>query len=173
MSDILETHKRKRGRPRKTEIAGASVRETMEQLVAVVPAPDAPAKRVFPGSQKRPRPTTKKQITVRIDKQLLQTVKQRAAKQRMDLTDAVEQGLWLYLGEESAEATRQLRFLVNALPLGIQKRLLTTAQYMISKELSPFEQRLRTYLVEVFDLFAQDPRAERALGELKPPQLEA
>jgi hypothetical protein len=140
MPEISENPlKKKRGRPRKTEI-------------------------------KRPRLTTKKQVTVRIDEQVLQTAKQRASKQGMDLTDAVEQGLWLYLGEERAEATKQLRFLVSALPLATQKRLLSAAEYMISKELSPFEDRLRTYLIQVFDLFAQDPRAQNALVELTRPQ---
>ena len=108
---------------------------------------------------------------MRIDEQLLQTAKQRASKQGIDLTDAVEQGLWLYLGEERAEATTQLRFLVSALPMPIQKRLLSAAQYMISKELAPPEERLRTFMNQIFDLFAQDPRAEHALVEFT--QLEA
>jgi hypothetical protein len=140
MSEISENSlKKKRGRPRKTEI-------------------------------KRPRLTTKKQVTVRIDEQVLQTARQRASKQGMDLTDAVEQGLWLYLGEERAEATKQLRFLVSALPLAVQKRLLTAAQYMISKELAPHEERLRTFMIQIFDLFAQDPRAQHALAEFRQPE---
>jgi hypothetical protein len=135
----------------------------MEPSVPVRPALDASPKRGLSRHQKRPRLTTKKQVSVRIDKQVLQTAKQRAAKQGMDLTDAIEQGLWLYLGEERAEATTQLRFLVTALPLATQKRLLTAAEFMISKELSPVEQHIRSYLTQVFDLFAQDPRAEHAL----------
>jgi hypothetical protein len=62
---------------------------------------------------------------------------------------------------------------VNALPLATQKRLLTAAEYMVSKELNPFEERLRTYLTQIFDLFAQDPRAQHALVELTEPRLEA
>ena len=176
MSEISENSlKKKRGRPRKIEIADVSVRESRESpgtsLLAVRLAADQPAKRGLGGRQKRPRPTTKKQVTVRIDEQLLETVRQRASRQGMDLTSAVEEGLWLYLGEERAEATIQLRFLVSALPLATQKRLLSAAQYMISKELAPHEERLRAFMSQIFDLFAQDPRAQHALVEFT--QLEA
>jgi len=157
--------RKKRGRPRKSVFA-PSVRETIEELVAV-PSVKL-SKRGPQGPQKRPRKTTKKQVSVRIDERLLETATQRAQKQRLSLTDAIEQGLWLYLGEERAEATTQLRFLVAALPLAMQKRLLNCAAFMNSKELNPSEERTRTFFCQVLDLFGQDARAQNVLGSLRP-----
>lgn len=165
MSETSETSenpsKKKRGRPRKSVFV-PSVRETIEEVVA------APSSELSKRGPKRPRKTTKKQVSVRIDERLLETSTQRAQKQRLSLTDAIEQGLWLYLGEERAEATTQLRFLVAALPLAMQKRLLSCAAFLNSKELNPSEERTRAFFCQVLDLFGQDARAQNALGSLRP-----
>jgi hypothetical protein len=112
------------------------------------------------GPRKEPR---REPISGRIDARLVEAVKSRAAKQHLSLTDAIEQGLYLYLAEEKGEAPTQLRFMVGALPLPVQKRLLGCIAFLVSEELNPSEGNTRTWMNRHFDLFVQDDRAERAL----------
>jgi hypothetical protein len=157
----------RRGRPKKKAVSPEvpTVREALVER-SDPPAVPARAKRGPYGPQKKPRPTTKRQVTVRVDTRLLDTAIQRAQKQNLTITDAIEAGLWLYLGDERPETTTQLRFLVSQMSLPMQKRVVSMAAFLVSKELTNSEERIRIFFTQVLDLFGQDTRHANALAFL-------
>ena len=125
------------------------------------------------------RQQAKQQVTVRIDKELLQVVLPHAKDLGMNLTDVVEEGLWDWVRKNKLGAahikTAQLRFLCARLPLHVQKLMLGFVSFVSAPGTSEYQELFRRHLYDFFDAFADDPRSKEILEGLNRilPRMEA
>jgi hypothetical protein len=93
------------------------------------------------------RQRLKEQVTVRIDERLLAAIRSRAEGEKLRVTDAVEEGLWLWLRKErTADLPLRLRFLANILPLRLQRQTLRFWAFCAYKRSDPIQEALRQYI---------------------------
>lgn len=117
--------------------------------------------------QRRPnRQKLKKQITVRIDEDLLKAALVRAESQDLRLTDAIEDGLWLWLQSPPKVHILRGRFLWNVIPLKLQRLTYGFWGYFLDSGLSATEQILRNYLETTFWSFYESPKCMQNLEQL-------
>jgi len=126
-------------------------------------AGDTPARGRRPNRQK-----LKKQITVRIDEDLLKAAMVRADSENLRLTDALESGLWLYLQQKApSEQVRQVRFLCNLLPLRLQRLTLSFWSFIGGGPRTGLEELYRQQLDTFLYGFRDDPSYEQGLHQLR------
>src|SRR5215831_371926 len=133
-----------------------------------MPIEAKPAKKRGRGAGPRPnRQKLKKQITVRLDEDLLKAALARAEAEQLRLTDAIEDGLWLWIQRRPpAETAKQLRFLCNVAPLDLQRLTLTFWDiYNCSKssKLPVFAELNVKQFIEFLRICQEDPPCEGGL----------
>ena len=109
-----------------------------------------PSKTVKLTGSKGTRPNRrrlKKQVTVRIDEDLLKAAIARAEDEGLRMTDAIESGLWLWLQRrKEQEHVLRGRFLWNVMPMDLQQALLGVASFLGEPWESPAKEDLRKYI---------------------------
>jgi adenosyl cobinamide kinase/adenosyl cobinamide phosphate guanylyltransferase len=106
----------------------------------------------------------KEQITVRIDKDLLDRVNAQIQQDNFRLTDLVEEGLFLALkqrDENMSQLTKQVRFMVANLTKVQQQQLRWYLTFSVlpdlGEELSPPEALLRNFFLEYLEQVGENP----------------
>jgi hypothetical protein len=112
----------------------------------------------------------KKQYTVRIDEELSKAVIAQAEFEGLRLTDAMEEGLWLWIQRKrkSGLALRG-RFLWSVIPLDLQKLVESSMEYLSRPRKTAVEEVFRKYWRDVLAANREEPDYQeglRALGEL-------
>jgi len=107
------------------------------------------------------RQQNKKQVTVRIDSSLLANFMPVAQARSLTLTDAVEEGLWLWLRENERDVAiagprTRLRLLTKDLDQQRQKLVTGFLVFISHPRESELEELFRNHLERFFDAFAQD-----------------
>jgi hypothetical protein len=122
-----------------------------------------------PVAKKRyPRPTRqkfKKQITVRIDENLLEAAIAEAGTRNLRLTDAIEDGLWLYLKRKPPAEVRQLRFLCSVLPLRLQRLTVSFWSFMSGPRKGIAEVAFQQQLEFLLTRFREDAENAESYAE--------
>jgi len=119
--------------------------------------------------KKRPyhRQKFKKQVTVRIDEDLLEIALRRAEHEGLRLTDAVEQSLWDWVKTKyEVGAVRQGRFLWNVIPLDLHELTLSFWAYMSEPCPDPGVEIYRRAYEDVLRAFRKDPECDARLKRL-------
>jgi hypothetical protein len=113
------------------------------------------------------RQRLKKQYTVRIDEDLSKAVIVRAQAEGLRLTDAMEEGLWLWLQRKQVSHTAlRGRFLWNVIPLRLQRLTLGFWGYISQPRSSATEEIFRKTVEEMMWSFRQDPECAARLEQL-------
>ena len=104
------------------------------------------------GAGPRPnRKKQKKQLSVRLDEDLLKVTVVRAEAEGLRVIDAIEDGLWLWCQRRPpTEAIRQVRFLATVLPLELQRLTLAFWDFYHDPKLTPREAMMRDFLIDLF-----------------------
>jgi hypothetical protein len=109
----------------------------------------------------------KQQVTVRIDKDLMQAVLARAEVEGLRLTDAVEDGLWLWIKKKhSSGLAVRGRFLWSIIPLDLQKLVESSMVYLSRPKRSAVEEVFRKYWRDILTAYREDPDYQQGLKEL-------
>jgi hypothetical protein len=121
------------------------------------------------GAGPRPnRQKQKKQITVRLNEDLLRAALAAAESDGLRLTDAIEDGLWLWIQRKRPpELFRQVRLLANALPLDLQRLTLSFWAFCCQPSPSAYEEMTRKYLENLLQAFAKHPTYEEGLHAIQ------
>lgn len=109
------------------------------------------------------RETTKKQFTVRIDEDLSLAVRARAEAEGLCLTDAMEEGLWLWLQRgQKPEMVMRGRFLWSVIPLRLQRLTLSFWAFVSDEQTTPVQKVMRRFIEDLLWAYREDPHyAER------------
>ena len=121
------------------------------------------------GAGPRPnRQKQKKQITVRLNEDLLRAALAAAESDGLRLTDAIEDGLWLWIQRKRpSELFRQVRLLANGLPLDLQRLTLSFWAFCSQPSPSGYEEMTRKYLENLLQAFAKHPGYEDGLRAIQ------
>jgi hypothetical protein len=135
---------------------------------ATPPELDEKKKKGLKDPQRTARVQFKQQITVRVDKRLLGLVAKRVANQGLALTDAVEEGMRLYVEQELAEPLRRLRFLAHVMPLALQQMTLAMIAFLTApgEDFDLMERETRAMFRYWLPRYFRDERCQRALERL-------
>lgn len=135
---------------------------------------EKPKPKPEPKSEPEPKPKKhrrrqklKKQVTVRIDEDLLKACVARAEGEGLRLTDAVETGLWLYL-QRSREPEHVLRgrFLWSHLPMRLQKLTLGFWAFISYPSQQKSGEAMRRIIDEFISGYLEDPEYAPNLARL-------
>jgi hypothetical protein len=109
----------------------------------------------------------KKQFTVRIDEELSKAVIARAEFEGMRLTDAMEEGLWLWVQKKHVTGLAMRgRFLWSVIPLELQKLVEASMVYLSRPKRSAVEEVFRKYWRDILTAYRDDPDYQTGLKEL-------
>lgn len=111
---------------------------------------------------------TKKQITVRVDKKLLQAAIQSAENKGLKLAQAVEEGLALYLRERPSAETLEGRRLYNRLSLRVQRLTEALWSYLSCPSHRSLEDRHMQQMIKGFlEEYCETPKFAEEAAQLR------
>lgn len=116
--------------------------------------------------KKRPnRKAQKTQVTIRIDTELLGEATGHAKNQGLRLTDALEQGLLLWLTRGSdAPLPRQVRLLAQFLPLALQRETMRYWGYRLAR-FGDSHHAVQHFLEKLMEQTEKDPAVKSAVDQ--------
>jgi hypothetical protein len=117
---------------------------------------------------RRPRhQKAKKQVTVRVDQDLLKKALRRAKREGLRLTDVVEQGLVVWTeGPRKSPTSVRLRFLCNHLPQHLEEQTLAFLAFYAYPRMNLVEEEYRKSLDRILLGFRQSLDYQSCLKRL-------
>jgi hypothetical protein len=113
------------------------------------------------------RQKLKKQVTVRIDEDICKSVLAQAESEGLRLTDAIEEGLWLWLQRKRRKGVAlRGRFLWNIIPLDLQKLTLSFWSFWSAERGRPIDDAYRKGISDFLWAFRDDPEYTPGLEKL-------